>query len=70
MEWQWVRPCASIDYKGEVATLANAKWFGSVEATNSFLASEDFVTNPIGVEFNPTEVWQRLKRDEPSSRCS
>ncbi|MEM7281505.1 MAG: VOC family protein [Pseudomonadota bacterium] len=39
--------------------------FASIGETNEFLVSEDFVGNPIGVDFEPASLWQRLKGGEP-----
>ena len=39
--------------------------FDSIEETNEFLLGDDFVSNPIGVDFDPQELWQRLQEGEP-----
>ena len=39
--------------------------FTSIEETNEYLVSDDFVSNPIGVDFDPPELWQRLRSGEP-----
>ncbi len=38
--------------------------FESIEETNEFLAGSDFRSNPIGVDFNPAELQQRLEAGE------
>ncbi len=39
--------------------------FNSIEETNEFLVSDDFVTNPIGVDFDPADLKNRLDEGEP-----
>ena len=39
--------------------------FDSMEETNEYLLGEDFQSNPIGVDFDPEELWQRLQSGEP-----
>lgn len=39
--------------------------FDSIEETNEYLAGEDFQSNPIGVDFEPQSLWQRLEDGEP-----
>ena len=39
--------------------------FDSIEETNEYLAGEDFQSNPIGVDFEPQRLWQRLRDGEP-----
>ncbi|MEO0438544.1 MAG: VOC family protein, partial [Pseudomonadota bacterium] len=39
--------------------------FETMEATNEFIDSEDFQTNPIGVDFDPDDWIRRLKAGEP-----
>jgi len=34
--------------------------FGSIEETNDYINSQDFKTNPIGVDFDPDEMLQKL----------
>ena len=34
--------------------------FGSIKETNDYINSRDFKTNPIGVDFNPDEMLQKL----------
>jgi hypothetical protein len=38
--------------------------FDSIEETNKFLLGDDFQSNPIGVDFDPEDLWQRLKDGE------
>ena len=49
--------------------------FETIEETNRFLLGEDFISNPIGVDFDPRvlldrlndgEAWESLKLREPS----
>lgn len=42
--------------------------FETIEETNEFLAGEDFQSNPIGVDFDPQDLWQRLQDGEPWER--
>ncbi len=39
--------------------------FDSIEETNTYLLSEDFQSNPIGVDFDPQDLWQRMQSGEP-----
>ncbi len=39
--------------------------FDSIEETNAYLLGDDFQSNPIGVDFDPEELWQRLQSGEP-----
>ena len=39
--------------------------FDSIEETNEFLTSEDFKSNPIGVDFEPQALLDRVKQGEP-----
>ena len=39
--------------------------FSSIEETNEFLEGHDFRSNPIGVDFEPQVLWQRLIDGEP-----
>lgn len=38
--------------------------FDTVEEANAFMDSEDFAENPIGVDFDPEELLERLKNGE------
>lgn len=38
--------------------------FETVEATNAFMISEEYATNPIGVDFDPEELIKRIERGE------
>ncbi|MEM7097182.1 MAG: VOC family protein [Pseudomonadota bacterium] len=38
--------------------------FDSIEETNKFLLSEDFQSNPIGVDFEPAQLLHRLEAGE------
>ncbi|MEM1190450.1 MAG: VOC family protein [Pseudomonadota bacterium] len=44
--------------------------FESIEATNEYIDSDDFQTNPIGVDFDPDEWIRRLKAGEPEEVVS
>ncbi|MEL7047168.1 MAG: VOC family protein [Pseudomonadota bacterium] len=44
--------------------------FDSIEATNAYIESEDFVENPIGVDFDPDDWLARLADGEPEERVS
>jgi catechol 2,3-dioxygenase-like lactoylglutathione lyase family enzyme len=39
--------------------------YGSVEESSKFFFSEAFAENPVGVEFDPDELLQRLRAGEP-----
>jgi catechol-2,3-dioxygenase len=39
--------------------------FESVEAATEFMMSEEFAINPIGTDFDPDELCERLERGEP-----
>lgn len=39
--------------------------FESIEETNEFLLGEDFKSNPIGVDFEPQTLFNRLQQGEP-----
>jgi catechol-2,3-dioxygenase len=42
--------------------------FDSIEATNAWFAQSDFVTNPIGVKFEPEDVIRRYRAGEPPTQ--
>jgi len=38
--------------------------FDTNEETNAYLTSEEFLVNPLGVDFDPEQLVQRLKSGE------
>lgn len=38
--------------------------FESAEAANAFMTSEEFRTNPIGVDFDPEELIKKIENGE------
>ena len=39
--------------------------FETMEETNQYLLGDDFQSNPIGVDFDPEALWQRMQAGEP-----
>lgn len=45
-------------------------YFPTIEATNEYLLTEDFITNPVGVDFDPDDWIRRLETGEPEEEVS
>ena len=59
-------PTISIYYRDPDSNVVETQVdvFDSIEATNEFLAGEDFQSNPIGVDFDPQDLLDRMRSGE------
>jgi len=60
-------PTLSLYYKDPDGNRAELQidLFSTPEETNAFLTSEGFAENPIGIKFDPEELFGRYKAGEP-----
>lgn len=59
-------PTTSIYYKDPDGNMIETQVdnFDTVEAANSFMSSKEFAQNPIGTDFDPEELIEKLRRGE------
>jgi hypothetical protein len=59
-------PTTSIYYKDPDGNMIETQVdnFDTVEAANDFMSSKEFAENPIGTDFDPEDLIQKLRRGE------
>ena len=57
-------PTTSLYYKDPDGNILETQYDNQdVEGTNAIMASPEFAENPIGVDFDPEEMWRRLQEE-------
>ena len=57
-------PTTSIYYKDVDGNILETQYDNmDIEGTNAIMESAEFAENPIGVDFDPEEMWRRLQEE-------